>query len=347
MEAIIHPGMPKTGTSSIQETLLKIKPEGYLSPDTIHGNMSGLMAKIFLDDPVDHHSMKARGITSEKMQELQAKSFERLDLRTREAFDKGLRAIFTAELISAASPSAVERLATFYRERGFQPRVIAYVRAPVSYMQSAFQQRLKGQLTKFGTADQLWPRYRNRFEKLDQIFGRENVTLKLFKPSQLKDGDVCVDFFAELGVPLSVNDVVRQNESMSLEASALLFAQRNLGEGFVQGFERATEKNNLFLAAITRIPGGKIRFKRSLVQPVYEKNREDLAWIEERLGQEIMDLPEEDGPDAIGNAADLLRIADRSRDALEDLLIAEIRKDGEGKRDRLVRNLELLRKLYY
>lgn len=137
------------------------------------------------------------------------------------------------------------------------------------------------------------------------------------------------------------------NEGLSLAACALLFAQRNLGEGFVQGFNGAPAKNNKFIASLYSLPGKPLKFKRSLVEPLFENWRADLEWMEERLGVSLADMPEEDTPDAIGCTEDLLVLADRHREELENLLFEEIRKEGANPRDRLVRNLELLRKLHY
>lgn len=214
-------------------------------------------------------------------------------------------------------------------------------------MQSSFQQRLKANLRELSESQAPWPNYRKRFEKLYNVFGKENVTLKLFDPASLVSGDVCVDFFAELGLQIRPDQVVRANESMSLEACALLFAQRSLGQGFVQGFEGVHASNFAFIDSLSRIGKGKFRFKRSFLEPIVEKYRHDIDWMEARLGVSILDLPDKDDQDSIGSAEDLLQIADRNRDALEDLLFREICKQGDAPRDRLIRNLELLRKMRY
>ena len=82
------------------------------------------------------------------------------------------------------------RLADFYRKLGYQPRVVAYVKRPISFMQSAFQQRIKTNLRRLDVASGLWPKYRDRLEKMDEIFGRENVDLHVFDSSTLIKGDV-------------------------------------------------------------------------------------------------------------------------------------------------------------
>lgn len=134
---------------------------------------------------------------------------------------------------------------------------------------------------------------------------------------------------------------------MSLAACALLYAQRNFGEGVVQGFKGAQVKNKAFVTTLSRMPGKPIKFKRSLVAPMFEAYREDLDWMEERLGASLSDLPDEDSPDAIGGAEDLLLVAENHREELENLLYAAIQKEQDQPRDRLIRNLELLRKLHY
>lgn len=242
MEAIIHPGMPKTGSSSIQATLMALKPEGWFLPDTPLGNMSGRFALFFDKNPHEHHSFKARGLTAESVEKERLMHFEIFEKKLRESAENGDNALFSAEYASLASKESVEKLAKLFQKYGFETRVIAYVRKPTSFMQSAFQQRLKANLRQLKRNGGLWPKYRHCFEKMDQIFGRENVELKLFDSNSLKNGDVCLDFFENIGISIHPDQVVRLNESMSLNACAFLFAQRILGKGFVQGIDRVHEK---------------------------------------------------------------------------------------------------------
>lgn len=347
MEAIIHPGMPKTGSSSIQATAVANVPEGWSFPDTKSGNMSGRFVLFFENHPHEHFSFKARGMSADEVQIERARHFLKFEKKLKKSAQKKQNILFSAERISNAPANAIKRMADLYRENGYKPRVVAYVRKPVSFMQSAFQQGIKVNIRHLNLNTMYWPRYRNRFEKFDEIFGRENVELSVFDKDALYDGDVCVDFFNKIGVDVPREKIVRVNESLSLAACALLFSQRNLGEGFVQGFKGAPLKNNAFVSTISRLRGQPLKFKRSLVEPLFEKWKSDLDWMENRLGQSLSDMPEEDMPDAIGSEEDLFAVADRNREALEELLIEEIQKEGDQPRDRLIRNLELLRKLHY
>lgn len=347
MEAIIHPGMPKTGSSSIQATLVSAKPEGWILPDTPTGNMSGQFVLFFEDAPQDHHSFKSRGLSAAEIEKDRVLRFTQFEKKLQEGAEEGLKSIFTAERISLAPGEAVEKLAALYRKYNYDVKIIAYVRKPVSFMQSAFQQGLKINIKKLNEGSMHWPRYRDRFEKFDQIFGKENVKLSLFDPAEMRGGDVCLDFFEKAGINLLPEQVVRVNESMSLTACALLFAQRNRGEGFVQGFKAAPTKNNAFISTLGRLPGPPLRFKRSLVEPLLEKWKEDIDWMEDRLGISLVDLPIEDSPDAIGSEDELLSFAQQNSDVLEGLILNELKKEGAKPLDRVVRNVELLRNLHY
>lgn len=346
MEAIIHPGMHKTGSSSIQATLMALRPEGWVYPNLRTGNMGGRFALLFENNPHEHRSFKARGATEAELQTQRVEHYAEFLEQLQFASNAGINTLFSGEYLSIASRGSLAKMASLYREYGFVPRVVAYVRKPMSYMQSAFQQRIKGGLGRLNEGSVRWPQYRDRFEKFDDIFGRENVQLIVFDSETLKNGDVCLDFYSRIGVAISSDQVVRVNDGLSLSACALLFAQRSLGDGIVKGYKGAPSQNNSFVAALSKLKGEPFRLKKSLVEAAFKKHEKDLRWMESRLEIPLSDLPDEDSPNSIGNEKELLAIADRHRDVLEDILIKEIKKDGKKPRDRLVRNLNLLRKIY-
>jgi len=109
MEAIIHPGMHKTGSSSIQATLVALKPEGWCLPDDKKPNMSGRFELLFGEKPHEFHTFKARGLTSDELVLERRDDILRLEDRFKSAFERGERAIFSAEHISAASRKSVEK----------------------------------------------------------------------------------------------------------------------------------------------------------------------------------------------------------------------------------------------
>ncbi len=347
MEAIIHPGMHKTGTSSIQATLMALKPEGWIYPTLPMGNMGGRFALLFEKKPHEHHSFRTRGVSEVEAERQRVLHYKKFLEQLEYGADTGLNTLFSGEYLSVASRESIEKIASLYQEYGFTPRVIAYVRKPMSFMQSAFQQRIKSGLRNLNEDNVGWPDYRVRFEKFDEIFGKENVHLSVFEKSFLKDGDVCLDFYGKLGIDLSQNQVVRVNESLSLSACALLFAQRHLGDGFVKGFKDAPASNNAFIDSLAVLKGEPLTFKKSIVEATFEKNLGDLEWMESRLGVSLSDIPEDESPYSVGSEEDLLTIAESCREQLEQILIEKIYKVGDEPRDKLINNLEFLRKMHY
>ncbi len=344
MKLIIHAGMHKTGSSSIQQTLARLPMPGRLYFDWELPNHSTLFALLFHEPVEEYRLFKSNGDTR---QALLAKRAEWQDKIKADLAGSGAEiAIFSAEEISGRYHDAVERMRDFFEPLVDEIEVLAYVRPPVSSMQSAFQQAVKGNGMKRLRMEALWPHYRRRLDMLDTVFGSERVRLKKFDRKSLDAGNVVIDFGHEIGVEIPEDRIIQSNESLSLEALALLFAQRRLGEGLVTGFSGALRANNRFINALRGIGSGKLAFAPELVDPVLQAHAEDLAWAEARLGQPLRDSAKTDGR-LIATEEDLLAIAAENQAELAECLLEEIRAGGQGgPRRKLLRNLELLRTLH-
>ena len=161
-------------------------------------------------------------------------------------------------------------------------------------MASVFQQRVKGGKAGSGKFNPkgYWPRYRQCFEPLDQVFGRENVTFRKFDRKTLKNGSVVDDLAGFVGIPVPHNSSQLENESLSLEALALLFVQRKFGRGRATGFRSAQVQNNKVLDILAGIGKEKIQFAPELVLPIVAANEADLEWMERRLSEPLRETPE-------------------------------------------------------
>lgn len=346
MDVIIHPGMPKTGSSSIQQTLVGLQPEGWAYPASGTGNMGRELMLMFEDAPWTATAFTQQGLNREEIEARRDKVAGELTAALTAAAAAGQNTVFSAERIFNVPEPVVTRLRDYYVGLGFTPRVVAYVRRPVSFMQSAFQQNLKTDNPGLFHPGNLYPHYRRGFATLDRVFGRENVTLKLFDKDSLAGGDAVIDFYAEMGHDLPASQVIRVNETLSLPAVALLYAQRQLGGGMPRGFKRAGQANAAFIAALAKLEGPKPQFSHGLLDPILDRFAGDLEWLEKRVGVPVIDRPEVDGPDAIGGHDDLLALADAHADSLHALLQDELQREGPEPRDRLRRALEALRGIY-
>jgi len=339
---IIHAGMHKTGSSSIQKTLYQQNGNGFDYLPWRVANHSGLFSLMFEGNPGQAVGLKRKGIDLEAAKKLTDQWGGKMsEVLGKRAADKVAHpAIFSAEFISSASEDSVRRLADYMRKFDSDIRVVAYVRPPVSFMTSAFQQRMKRRDAHNFKNLRLWPNYKERFEKLDDVFGRENVTLKLFKSHNMKGGDVVLDFAGEAGINLSSSDVVRANEAMSLEAVALLDTFIRNSKLLSVNEKESGAKIRRFQKHIMQIGGRKFVLDETLTDPIIAANRVDLDWIEERLGIPALDVtPQSDCK--VSSEADLLAVAIDVLPQLEKVLTDAI--SSQSPKQRVVTYMSLLK----
>lgn len=348
MRVVVHAGMHKTGSSAIQQYFSGLKDDKIVYPRWTDSNLCGLFVLLFYDEDKLHlyHGFKARGQefieTLPSMKERWLTSLEEDIERSR-----GKTLLFSAEDISAPGlRSAVVRMQAFFARWTSEITVVGYARSPTSFALSAFQQMLKdGGINKLNV-ETLWPHYRPRFEMLEEIFGKENVNLRAYDVAHLQGGDVVRDFATILGVDVNNAPLLQANTSLSAEATALLFAQRRLGDGFVSGFLGAQAGNNTFVDKLKTIGSSRMIFSEDLWRPVLQSHSEDLKWIEERLGRRFDDMNLDDAI-VVGSEDDLMQLAMKSYGVLENLLIDSIKSNRRPPLPRVVMALDMLRLLSY
>ena len=150
------------------------------------------------------------------------------------------------------------------------------------------------------------------------IFGKENVELIRYGSDSLYNGDAVQDFAKRIGVKVLADEIVRTNESLSLEATALLFTFR-LYSMQPLGYEGVNRDNNYLVEALSSIGSTKLVFSQDAVAPVLSSQQDDIDWISERLNCSILDQPVE-SYQCINNEKDLFSMAYDNRFALASLL---------------------------
>jgi hypothetical protein len=68
-----------------------------------------------------------------------------------------------------------------------------------------------------------WLDYLELSEIWTQVFGKENVTIRIFEPEQLKDGDLLADFFSTIGFTQYSELVRPENQNRSLDVHTIEF----------------------------------------------------------------------------------------------------------------------------
>lgn len=240
---ILHIGMHKTGTSSIQRTIAdnldELRNGHGIASYRRHLNHSAL-APAFVDDLSQVRSNLTLGLEQPADVYAQAvAAVQELEQSLEQQQPK--RLLLSGEGFSKLPETAVPRLKQFLARHFDRVQVAVYVREPFSYANSAGAQRIKGGSTfknlildtlvhqeiysSHPDSSSVLPTYRYRIEKYIAAFGRENVQIVPYERDVLRGRDVVNDFFwrffaiesADLG-----RQPARENEAPTAAALYIL-----------------------------------------------------------------------------------------------------------------------------
>ena len=295
-EMLVHFGIRKTGSSSIQETLFRA-PDGALG-DTRYlsygiANSSLMVRNLFVAP--DSHSRVVQGV-----------------LRTR--FDLGVRriasaphAILSAETISDLDTAGLEKLTAALSARGAQLSFIGYLRDPVTYLRSAFQEQLKnayGRGFPFGPGGVPRRNYHQIVDRLDALAGPDRVRVFPFDRALFPQGDVVRHFLDQARIDPDRLTIRRVNESLSMTAVKALFAYRRLRAPRDTDIGSDTTRD-VFVALLSRLEGPAFQLSPAIDARIARRNVHILDWSERRLGTRLM-VPRRDDDDGIRSEEDML-----------------------------------------
>ena len=299
---ILHFGMHKTGSSSIQESLhgaSSLRGAHYVNLG--HANASGSLQAAFTDD-VAAKMRRRHGVDEDHLERKRAKTLAALA----QAFKADADCfVISAESLSNFQAHELKRLVDVLLTHVDKVEAVGYVRDARGFMESAFQQHVRAGQTKKWHPDLLYPNYRKRFEKFDQILGAQQVHFWPFEPASFTGGDVVRDFCERTGLTVDEADIRRVNEGLSGDAVLLLYLFRKFGLPHV-GSREDIARNRVLLAHMAQLGGPRTRFAPELLAPVIAAHREDLDWIESRVGRSLSTLGE-GRPGDIRDEKDLLR----------------------------------------
>jgi hypothetical protein len=314
MQALIHIGMHKTGSTSIQHALGRLPLQGgrFFYPQLGgRANHSLAMHQMFSPEPERHQIMRKQGVGRDQAaaegQSLRDALTEQLNDLSPDCIP-----IISGEYLSSCDEAVLLGLRDFLSSRGYCISIKTYVRAAADFIRSDFQQRIKGGASEFDV-EASYPRYRRRFEKVERIFGRAAMEYWPFVPGQLMGGDVVTDFCSRVGLPVpDLGAAPRANDSLSRTALALLFVYRRLSEPGAPSPEVFREFRRV-LSAIREIPGPRFALSPNLIAPVLARKADDIEWMSSRIGLDLGTLPVRDMA-AVDSESHLLALG---REALE------------------------------
>ena len=300
---IIHVGMHKTGTSSIQQSLNGFKDQRFIYANINgHPNHSRSLLNLFVANPDEHvafRNVRERQAIAGRIDLLEALRFsiKEAGCRTYILSGEGIALLSLEELIALRN----YLLASFT-----EVTIVAAVRPPAGYLASAFQEPVKQGTSFPHKALARYRSYNATFRKFDDVFGRENVHLWKFDPKSFPGGCAVQDFCERLGIDFPFERIVRVNESLSREALGLLFTYRKLGQ-HLGATSMTGAQNRKLVQQMAAIGNTKFRFSPDIIRPLLEKNRADIQWMEERIGQSLYEELGAYRPGDVRDEADLLQ----------------------------------------
>ncbi|WP_172331373.1 hypothetical protein [Mangrovicoccus sp. HB161399] len=218
-EVLLHIGMHKTGTTSIQSAVA-----GYDDGETVHAqlqfpNHSAPLYTAFSSGRLQYHFWRNFGFGPAQIEERRTAYLAMLDAQL--ARKDRRRLLISGEDISILAPPDKVALIEFLAARVPKIRVICYLRSPAGYAGSAFQQRITGGISQLPL--HCSPLYKLRVEAFRRDPRVTALDVREFSRDRLVGGDVVEDFAALLG--LDAGRLVRTslNESLGETATKLLY----------------------------------------------------------------------------------------------------------------------------
>jgi hypothetical protein len=295
---VIHAGTRKTGTTAIQD---------YFFHHFDHPEFAYFSAGIPNASMIINRSFAARrpGVLGNDSGFIARISRGLARRRARNRFmaclakHRGKNVILSAESISSLTQAECADLYEVVSRQFEQVKVIIYFRPARSRMESAYQETLKHRLVNIDKP--VTVNFKQSVRKFDKVFGRKNVTLRLFSPTDFPDRNVVNDFLSLVGIEGNVVPSMRSNSSLSLPAVQLLYVYR-------KAFPVAVSQDKALLKKLAELEGEKFQLHPNLMDNVVNEENANYDWFEKRAGFSLKASPAREGV-MVSGESDLLDVS--------------------------------------
>jgi hypothetical protein len=238
MDAWLHIGMPKTGTTSVQETLafgmrdpaFEYCGFGLVNGSAPLGELLGLERHL-----VEQRRLRLGIGNRDPRRHLQ----RRLERSIRRAQSRGATLVLSAETGYGWSRESHQKLFQILAPFGLQLKALVYVRPPLDWLASSIGEGIKfGVLANQQAIERVFEpsalqrrmAIAERLEMLAATYGAQRLVVRPFLRDALHQGCVVQDLAQQLGIQITSQQVRRRNDSLPLNGSRALHI-RNQTQG--------------------------------------------------------------------------------------------------------------------
>ena len=293
MKCILHVGLHKTGTTSIQDfcyqnrSLLLDNDINYIY---LYRNNSNPLFSLYCKDPLSYGANKRRGIRTNREIENYNLYIEKL-FQNKLLNNRSNNVLISGEDISFLDYDGLRSLKDQIAPYFDLISIIIYVRPPVSTLCSKIShfvsnvgRSLDQMLDIVNNNPEKHVFYQDAIEKFFEVFGYDNVTVRPYDKSSLCKGDIISDFTDTLGLKKEVDKLQKhshENTSFSYEALKIFSRINKKMPLFLNGefnFERGKLQYGLRIL-LGAIGGSKLYLSSETRNKVKDICYQDIYWL--------------------------------------------------------------------
>lgn len=297
--AILHFGLDKTGSTAIQDVCDQARGELAARCSIVYppGTWHAQLGSCFATHPARYVLNVEHGRTDETA--IRAADARYLQEQTAwiRAQPRASQLLFSYEGFIGLNLRDLSAMRAHCETFASRVKVLLYVRPPLSYAVSAMSQRVKmGRPAWAPDEERPVYRFKERFNRMSQAFGRDAIEVRVFTRQALTEGDVVVDFFHALGVDMAqaraFSEMQRSaNESLSARGLAFGIALReHLAAQDIQLSQ--ADFNNRHGSQLNRITGEPIKLTAEQIELILNEFQPHAEVLRDEFGIQFDESPD-------------------------------------------------------